>query len=277
MGNIDLKRTLILASVVGLLVLGGMHFLGDSGSNIPPAGSPPQEGGKGMALPPPPTMQGAAPRTDNPPETGTTPPGAGTEKPIRVPLSSLGTAARRNLSDPFQGFTAELVRLRKEAEILESKIRILELKAKEAEARLKEKRAQGLSSMIEKDPKILLNLLRDTNNPGGIILDQSSRLQTSLPRSTTGRLDEDLKRIIRGRIPTVRMVILGRDKRVTVDYQGDTFTLSVGDRVRDIEVVNITPRGAIFRVNGKQEFVPLSENPLTGEKREETVQIENPR
>lgn len=230
-----------------------------------------------MALPPPPTMQGAAPRTDNPPETGATSPRAGAEKPIRVPLFSLGTAARRNLSDPFQGFTAELVRLRKEAEILESKIRILELKAKEAEARLKEKRAQGLSSMIEKDPKILLNLLGDTNNPGGIILDQSSRLQTSLPRSTTGRLDEDLKRIIRGRIPTVRMVILGRDKRVTVDYQGDTFTLSVGDRVRDIEVLNITPRGAIFRVNGKQEFVPLSENPLTGEKREETVQIENPR
>ncbi|MEE9569951.1 MAG: hypothetical protein V3W37_11240 [Candidatus Binatia bacterium] len=277
MGNIDLKRTLILASVVGLLVLGGMHFLGDSGSNIPPAGSPPKAGGKGMALPPPPTMQEAAPRTDNPPETRTTPPGAGADKPITVPFFSLGTAARRNLSDPFQGFTAELVRLRKEAEILESKIRILELKAKEAEARLKEKRAQGLSSMIEKDPKILLNLLGDTNEPGGIILDQSSRLQTSLPQSTTGRLDEDLKRIIRGRIPTVRMVILGRDKRVTVDYQGDTFTLSVGDRVRDIEVVNITPRGAIFRVNGKQEFVPLSENPLTGEKREETVQIENPR
>jgi hypothetical protein len=235
---------------------------------------------------PPPAVLGAEAGTNIPPETRSTPPEAplptsagqaGVEKPIRVPLSSLGAVTSgRDLSDPFQGFSGELVRLKKEAEILESKIKILELKAKEAEARLKEKRAQGLTTMIEKDPKILLSLAGDTGEAGGLTLGQPSRLQAGLAQSSKG-IDEDLKKIMRERTPTVKMVVLGRDKRVTVDYQGDTFTLSVGDKVRDIEVLNVTPRGAIFRVSGKQEFIPVSESPLGGEKREEAGQIERPR
>ncbi len=291
MGNIDLKRALMLAMAAGLLVLGAVYFLSGPGSNIPPAGGlsaapATAQAGKRMAPPPPPATKGANPPpaaqraevgTNIPPETPSTPPAAAVEKPIRVPLSTLGAVTSgRDLSDPFQGFTAELVRLKKEAEILESKIKILELKAKEAEARLKEKRAQGLTAMIEKDPKILLNLPGDTGEGGGITLGQQSRLQAGLPQSSKG-IDEDLKNIMRERTPTVKMVILGRDKRVTVDYQGDTFTLSVGDKVRDIEVLNVTPRGAIFKLNGKQEFIPVSESPLSREKKEETAQIEKPR
>ena len=218
---------------------------------------------------PPSATQAAEGGTNIPPEIRSTFPEAAGEKPIRIPLSTLGAEQLADLPDPFQGFTGELVRLKKEAEILESKIKILELKAKEAEARLKEKRAQGLTAMIEKDPKILLNLPGDTSEAGGITLGGPSRFQAGLPQSSKG-FDEDIKKIMRERTPTVKMVILGRDRRVTVEYQGDTFTLSVGDKVRDIEVLNVTPRGAIFRVNGRQEFIPVSENPLGGENREGT-------
>lgn len=286
MGKVDPKRVLIIVSVLGALMIGYYYFSPNEDSPSPGALLKTQATPQPQAPAATKLREGAAlsekqPKVDPPPAAGK--PAQPFESPNTQAIAQAPAPAQKELKseastitrqaglpDPFKGTTAEVIRLRKEAEILEAKIKILDLKAKQAEAELKEKRARSLAAMIEKDPRVLFSIPADMKE--GAILPTTHLGAPDLgamrgdPKEAKGDLDE----IIRGRYPTVRMVILGHDKRITVDYRGSTFTLSIGDKVQDIEVINVTPRGGLFRINGKQEFIPVTENTReevkTGEK-----------
>lgn len=269
MPQIDPKRTIGLILAIGLLTGGYVYFSEESPSGssngkqpvpVAPSGSSPlKASGKG------PGEEKAAPinLAPAPAKTEASRPAVEAKIDLGSGLAEL-SGGKASLPDPFRGASAELIRLRKEAELLDASIKILDLKAKQAEAELKQKRAKTLAAMIEKDPKILLSLPQETKD-GGFSLPSPVRIDSN-PRPPSGD-DVDIQQIMRSRTPTVRMVILGRDKRVTIDYQGNTFTLAVGDKFQDLEVVNVTPRGALFKIHGKQEFIPVAEK--TGAKDEE--------
>lgn len=281
MGNVDLKRLAIMIAGLTFLAAGYMYFSSERTSPKPPlapppatnvspapapgtAGQPPGPQGSGQGSP---VARSDAPPVAEParePETESKPPNPA--PPVSVSGSAGGVSLSGsdtptpNLPDPFMGTTAELVKLKKEAEILESKIKILDLKAKQAEAELKEKRARALANMIEKNPRILLSLASDSQDPSGTGgLPSPQRLPQGLPGSDLDDVEEGFKKLAQTRSPTVKMVMLGREKKVTVEFGGKTYTLTVGDKVQDMEVVNVTPRGAILKLSGKQEFIPVNE------------------
>ena len=286
MGKVDPKRLLIIVSVLGALIIGYYYFSPNEESPSPGAllktqSTPqPQTATKlrdGAALPekqpklyPPTAADKPAQSFESPNNQAIAKAPAPPDAQKELKPEALLSARQAALPDPFKGTTAEVIKLRKEAEILEAKIKILDLKAKQAEAELKEKRARSLAAMIDKDPRVLFSLPADMKE--GAILPTTHLGPPDLggirgdPKEAKG----DLEEIIRGRYPTVRMVILGHDKRITVEYRGSTFTLSIGDKVQDLEVINVTQRGGLFRINGKQEFIPVTENAReevkTGEK-----------
>lgn len=286
MGKVDPKRLLIIVFVLGALMIGYYYFSPNEESPSPGAllktqSTPqPQSATKlreGAALPekqpklyPPPAADKPAQPMESPNNQAIAKAPALSEAQKELKPETLLSARQAALPDPFKGTTAEVIKLRKEAEILEAKIKILDLKAKQAEAELKEKRARSLAAMIDKDPRVLFSLPADMKE--GAILPTTHLGPPDLgairgdPKEAKG----DLEEIIRGRYPTVRMIILGHDKRITVEYRGSTFTLSIGDKVQDLEVINVTQRGGLFRINGKQEFIPVTENTReevkTGEK-----------
>jgi len=278
MGKVDPKRVLIIVSVLGALMIGYYYFSPNENARSPgalvktqstpqpqaPTATKPREGAalleKQTKVEPPPAADKPAQPFESPNNQAIAQASAPQDAQKELKAEAAPITRQAALPDPFKGTTAEVIRLRKEAEILDAKIKILDLKAKQAEAELKEKRARSLAAMIEKDPRVLFSLPPDTKE--GAIL-PATRLGPPDLGAIRGEGKEakgDLEEIIRGRYPTVRMVILGHDKRITVDYRGSTFTLSIGDKVQDLEVINVTPRGGLFRINGKQEFIPVTEN-----------------
>lgn len=288
MGKVDPKRVLIIISVLGALMIGYYYFSPNENVPTPAALLKTQSAPQPQAPAATKLREGAAlpdkqPKVDPPPAAGkpaqpfespTTqaivqaPALADAQKELKPEAPSITRQA--GLPDPFKGTTAEVIRLRKEAEILEAKIKILDLKAKQAEAELKEKRARSLAAMIEKDPRVLFSLPADMKEGAILPTTHLGAPDLGAMRGDPKEAKGDLEEIIRGRYPTVKMVILSHDKRITVDYRGSTFTLSIGDKVQDLEVINVTPRGGLFRINGKQEFIPVTENAReevkTGEK-----------
>lgn len=292
MGNVDIKRLSALIGGLSALIFVGYYLFSagpESPGELPGTKtlSPAGISGPASRQPPTPTREpgiGPAARTGTqttsytPPQASPTPRALPQSGPTAAPaLKNLSGAKETepvDLPDPFSGVTAELVRLKREAALLEGKIKILDLKGKQAKAELEEKQTRTLAGLIEKNPDLLLRLsLSDkTKGEGGLL----PSLNAPLPSSSLGppgaeplkpSPETSFRRAI-SPTPVVRMVMLGKEKSVTIEIDNNTYTLSVGDKVQDIEVLNVTPRGALLKVAGKREFAPVNETQPRSEKKE---------